>query len=62
VYDIERIKSDPHYQARQNLITLDEDELGTRTIQNVVGLLARCVTQHLVWVITIQRFLLAGSV
>jgi crotonobetainyl-CoA:carnitine CoA-transferase CaiB-like acyl-CoA transferase len=37
VYDVRRAFEDPHYQARENIIAVPDDELGTVRMQNVVG-------------------------
>jgi crotonobetainyl-CoA:carnitine CoA-transferase CaiB-like acyl-CoA transferase len=36
VYDIAQIVADPHYNARQTIIQVDDDDLGEISMQNVV--------------------------
>ncbi len=36
VYDIRRILQDPHYQAREDIVQIEDAELGTVQMQNVV--------------------------
>lgn len=40
VYDIERIMNDPHYKARENVVAVEDEELGTLRMQNVAGKLS----------------------
>lgn len=41
VYDMDMIVKDPTYEARENLVTLDDAELGSVRMQNVVPKLSR---------------------
>lgn len=40
VNDIRQIYEDPHYQARENIVTVPDPELGSVRFQNVVGKLS----------------------
>jgi len=40
VYDVVKAINDPHYQARETVISMDDEELGTLRMQNVVGKLS----------------------
>jgi len=41
VYNIKQIFEDPHYQARENICRVEDDELGPIRMQNVVGKFSR---------------------
>jgi len=41
VYNIKQIFEDPHYQARENICQVEDDELGPIRMQNVVGKFSR---------------------
>lgn len=41
VNDIAQIFADPHIQARENIVPIDDDELGTLRMQDVVGKFSR---------------------
>jgi crotonobetainyl-CoA:carnitine CoA-transferase CaiB-like acyl-CoA transferase len=36
VYDIRRILDDPHYEAREDIVEVEDAELGTVRMQNVI--------------------------
>ena len=36
VYDVEQLVNDPHVQARESFLTLDDDDLGPLTMQNLM--------------------------
>lgn len=40
VYDVEKAINDPHYQARETVVRLADEELGSVRMQNVVGKLS----------------------
>ena len=41
VYDVAQTFEDPHFQARENVVTVHDDDLGPMRMQNVVGKLSR---------------------
>jgi crotonobetainyl-CoA:carnitine CoA-transferase CaiB-like acyl-CoA transferase len=41
VYDIQRILQDPHYRARQDIVEIEDGELGTIRMQNVIPRMSR---------------------
>ena len=36
IYDIQDIFNDPHYAARQAMVAVDDPDLGTAVVQNVI--------------------------
>jgi len=41
IYDIEQIVNDPHYRARESIVDVPDDDLGTAIMPNIVPRLAR---------------------
>jgi crotonobetainyl-CoA:carnitine CoA-transferase CaiB-like acyl-CoA transferase len=41
IYDIQRIFEDPHYQAREDIVEIEDAELGTIRMQNVIPRMSR---------------------